>query len=376
MSVSNISWDSLAQSIEDGEAILILGPDAIPLYPINGNPPAEETTFSTRVIQRISDNLGGQVSHFYQRDNLFQFANSNAKHQALKEVRSVARDSEWIPDRELVRQILEMPFPVILNINPDKFIYKAFLEYYQEPQFDFFTTKDKPYEPGLVYPNGHHKPLVYNLCGSVLDKLDSVILDYNDLLGLIKNLLMDTGVSEHLVRKLQEADRYVLLGFDLERWHSQILLHYLNKQDNNYFNNPNVNFPILTQISEDSRSFVMNQFNIKHIATTRREFEELHHACSKRNILRKLHGPASEVEIKIRSLTAQGKFEEVFQILETQSNPEHRIDLWHMKARYNTWIGHKNAGTLDSRDLDLEFNRIRYVLITYANQGSPVHANK
>ena len=29
---NNINWDALAQSIADGEAVLILGPDAILLY--------------------------------------------------------------------------------------------------------------------------------------------------------------------------------------------------------------------------------------------------------------------------------------------------------------------------------------------------------
>ena len=29
-----VSWDELAQSIADGEAVLVLGPDALPFYPV------------------------------------------------------------------------------------------------------------------------------------------------------------------------------------------------------------------------------------------------------------------------------------------------------------------------------------------------------
>lgn len=367
MNENNISWDDLAQSIADGEAILVLGPDAIPLYPAQGG--GEEVSFSQISRRRILHNLSGQINHFYQRDNLFQFSNAAAKQQAMKEVRNTARDTAWLPDSELLRQIVAMPFPIVLNINPDKYVYEAFLKFYREPQFDYYTTKDKPNPPRLEYPDGLNKPLVYNICGSVLDKLDSGILDYNDLFELLKNLLTDNGVSPHITRKLQEADRFVLLGFELERWYYQLLLHYLNKLDDNPFNNPNQNFPILSQVSDDARAFIMQQFNIHHIAPTRHDFELLYQACERKGILRQLYDPASPLETRVRLLTVQGKYEEAFQLLETSTpEPGNTVDLPHLHARYNAWLQAKNAGAGDTRDLDLEINRIRYTLLTYANQ--------
>lgn len=367
--LENGSLDELAQSIADGEAVLLLGPDAIPLYPAQGGPAEQEVTFQRRSRERILNSLGNQISYYYKRDTLYQFGSAAAKQQAMKEVRATARDTSWLPDSELMRQIVAMPFPIVLNINPDKHIYQAFVEYYREPQFDYFTTKDKPNPANLVYPDGHNKPLVYNLCGSVLDKLDSVILDYNDLFELLKNVLMDNGVPELLSRKLQEADHFVLLGFELERWYFQLLLHYLNKLENNPFNNPNQTFPILSAMSEDTRAFVMQQFNIKHIATSRNDFELLYKACERKGILRKLYDPKSPIETQVRMLCVQGKYEEAFRMLEQHlGSVEKNLDLPHLEARYTAWLNRKNEGIADPRELELEINRIRYTLITYANQ--------
>ena len=199
--LDDISWDELAQSIADGEAVLLLGPDAIPLYSVQGQPSDDvdaTTSFSklsrNRILQTLNDK---ELNHFYERDNLFQFSSAPAKQKAMKEVRNVLREQSWLPDSDLLRQIVAIPFPVVVNINPDKYVYEAFLKYYREPQFDYFTSKDKPNPPVLDFPDGMNKPLVYNLCGSVLDKLDSVILDYFDLFELLKNILADQGVSEH-----------------------------------------------------------------------------------------------------------------------------------------------------------------------------------
>ncbi|MBL7792840.1 MAG: hypothetical protein JNK77_10980, partial [Saprospiraceae bacterium] len=95
-------WNTLAQSIADGEAVLVLGPDAIPLYPAQGEAPTAEMTFSRLSRQRVLDNLDGQINYYYERDNLFQFNSAAAKQQAMKEVRNAARDTAWLPDSELL----------------------------------------------------------------------------------------------------------------------------------------------------------------------------------------------------------------------------------------------------------------------------------
>ncbi|MBL7807024.1 MAG: hypothetical protein JNN28_04380 [Saprospiraceae bacterium] len=361
------TWDKLAQSIADGEAVLVLGPEAIPFYSTDGT--KQEKTFNELIEERIFNQIGNDVNFYYRKDNLFQFRNAAAKQQAMKEIRTTARDENWIPDAELLRQIVAIPFPLVLNFNPDKHIFNAFCNYFREPQFDFYTTKGKLAQANLVYPDGYNNPLIFNICGSTLDKYDSVILDYYDLFELLKNLLIDHGVSEHITRKLQESDRFILLGFDLEKWYYQLLLHYLNKLDTDPFSNHTQNFPFLSTVSGDTKEFVMQQFNIQHIAPTRQEFELLFKACESKGILRKIQNHSDTLEDQIRVLITSGKFEESMDMIEKNfENTEEKIDLIQIRSRYVTWLNNKQLGLADTRDLDIEINKIRYALLTFAHQ--------
>lgn len=91
-----IPWDRLAQSIADGEAVLILGPDAIPLYPAGATeamPSAEEMTFSrlSRRLIRETPEIG--INFFYERDNLFLFRDEMSKKLARKTVRELGNQN-------------------------------------------------------------------------------------------------------------------------------------------------------------------------------------------------------------------------------------------------------------------------------------------
>lgn len=374
------NWDKIAQSIQDGEAVLVLGPDAIPFYPAEAGVgeasshaqagKAAESTFSQLSRNRVLELPEGQINYLYARDNLFQFRDAAAKQSAMKCVREAARDRAWLPDAELLRQIVAMPFAVVLSVNPDKYLYEAFAKYWREPQFDYFTTKGKPSIPNVVFPTADN-PLLYNLCGSVTDKLDSVVLDYYDLFEFLKSLLQDHNIPEGLVNKLRDADRYILLGFDLERWYFQLFLHYINKLDSNPFNNFNQNFPILSYASEASTEFVMRQFNIQHIAASRLDFEALYEACRKKNMLRPIRDDASPVEVQIRILTVQGKYDEAFALLAQHATADERsLDIPALQGRYHALLAQEQGGVLSQADAALERNRIRYALLTFAHQLS------
>lgn len=371
-----IPWDRLAQSIADGEAVLILGPDAIPLYPagVSGSDQlTEEITFSRLSRHFIRDTSEIGINFFYERDNLFLFRDEMSKKQARKIVRELARDERWLPDEELLRQIVAMPFHLVLSLSPDRRIYDAFVRYFQEPQFDFCSPYYK--EPGKpIREPDRYNPLLFNLCGNVLEKLDSPVLDYFDLFQLFIKLLGNSDeIPTWMGRKLREADTYILLGVQLDRWYFQLFLHYLNGLDNNAFTNVNQNFPFLSHVGDDMREFVLSQFNIRHIATARDDFDTLYNTCKQKGILRELHNPLSPAQTQIRVLISQLKYEEAFDLLESKpGSPEQQLDLTHLKARYQHWKKHQKENTADPRDLDIEINKIRYTLLTYAGQMKDV----
>jgi hypothetical protein len=205
------------------------------------------------------------------------------------------------------------------------------------------------------------------MCGSV-EKLDSQILDYNDLFDLLRNMLGDLGVPQILRAKLQEADRFVLLGLQLERWYLQLLLHYLNKLDSTPFDNPTRNFSILNEMEGDTREFVLRQFNLECIAPSRSAFDELYAACAQRGILRTLADPLSTGGTEVRIRVEKNDFDGAFALLEKHTGILDANELSLLKSRYNDWRHKSDLGIAQLSELEVEINRIRYTLLTYAAQ--------
>lgn len=369
-----VNWLEVADSIANGEAVLVLGPDAIPLYRAKGTTPqatagAEPAIMSFSQLSRrkvIQSRKDLSIAYYYERDNLFLFENAESKRNALKIVREAAHDKTWLPDEELMRQIAAIPFCLVLDINPDTYLYDAFIQYGLTPQFDYFSSKDKPSQPNITEMSGN-RPLLYNLCGSV-EKLDSLILDYNDLFDLLRNMLGDLGVPQALRHKLQEADRFVLIGLQLERWYFQLFLHYLNKLNTTPFDNPTKNFSILSEVEGDTREFVLKQFNLECIAPSRAAFDELYAACEQRGILRQLANPLSATAADIQIRVRQNDFEGAFALLEKHAQRIDPTELALLKSRYNDWWRKSNEKRENSDNLDVEINKIRYTLLTYASQ--------
>ncbi|NUQ26745.1 MAG: hypothetical protein HUU34_22605 [Saprospiraceae bacterium] len=364
-------WDELAQSVADGEAVLVLGPDAIPIYRIgtaseNAHDEPAEATFSQLAQRRICAALGTGVTYFYERDNLFLFLDPDVKNQAQKVVKRCANDDQWLPDAELLRQIAAMKFPVILSLSPDGYVRDTFSRYGLNYQFDYFTAKDKTTEITLATPKPS-QPLLYNLCGYALeDDYDSVILDYHDLYGLLTALLGDLNVPDVLRGKLKKANRFILLGFHLERWYAQLLLHYINKVDGE-FDNSNHNFAMLTEISDDAREFVIEQFQMKCIAPSREEFNQLFESCRRLGALRQLSDPLAGPAAEIRLLVEKNDLAGALEILDKNAGALEDSTIPPMlKSQYNEWLKHFTEKTEDSRELELMKNKLRSRILTFA----------
>ncbi len=366
----NHDWDELAQSIADGEAVLVLGPDAIPLYrlglaPENDPHAPATTTFSQLTRHKIRQAIGAGTTHFYPRDNLFLFRDKDAKNQAQKVVKRCANDKNWLPDAELLRRIVAIKFPLVLSLSPDAYVRETFSKYGLPYQFDYFTAKSKTADITLTTPKAS-QPVIYNLCGYALeDDYDSVILDYHDLFGLLTALLGDLNMPDVLRGKLKKVNRFVLLGFHLERWYAQLLLHYINKLDGD-FDNGNHNFALLTEVSEDAREFVIEQFQMKCIAPSQAEFDQLFTACARHDALRTLPDPLAGPAADIRLLVERDDLTAALDLLERNAAALGGPDVASMlKSQYSGLLQAARDKTEDPRDLQLLRNQIRSRVLTF-----------
>lgn len=365
-------WQTLAQSIADGEAVLVLGPDAIPLYRAKQEQDnlhnSEETTFSELVQQRILQTPDIGVAFHYERDSLFLFEDKNAKNLAQRVVRRCANDKSWLPDAQLLRQLVAIKFPVILSLTSDAYLPAAFSAYGLPYQFDYYTAKDKTTEVKLDPPKAEN-PIIYNVCGYAQgDDYDSVILDYHDLFELLRSILGDLNVPDILRSKLKKANRFVLLGFQLDRWYLQLLLYYINKLDGE-FDNRKHNFTIMAEVGEDTREFIIEQFQLKCISPTRADFDNLFAACQQAGALRSLPDPLAGPAAEINLLVERNEYATALELLAKHSEgPDEANYVTVLKSQYHAWQMAQNNQTLDSRDLQLQLNQLRYRILTFANE--------
>lgn len=291
---SNPNWSAVADDIEDGAAVLLLGPDIMLLHNTAPSPKESEPIEILQrdlFLQRIQENP--EIAYnFYTREQFFLFKDSKSKKKAKRSVCALTRDSQWRPDLEFLEHISALQFPIIISVNPDTYLRETFESYGIQHQYDYYSVQENKPERIFEAPSAAN-PILYNLFGSTEDA-NSLVLDYYDLFQLIKNLLSETQFPQKLKFALKNATTYIFLGFQFDHWYAQMILHFLNMLDNE-FDNSSSNYSMLSEVAEDETlKFVVQQFNVKHIGADRSDFDSLFEECSQRKLLRRLPNPYSE----------------------------------------------------------------------------------
>ena len=344
-----LNWDDILGDIEEQQAVLLLGHGFLPdaqksLYEIFGK------------------ELGDKMLYFYQRDGLFLFADNDAKTSAQKEAARYFK--QCAPEESLLKMIVELPFRLVVSANPDTKLADAFAKYRQPFQFDYYSSQPKDEnETPLARPTAG-RPLLYNLCGSHEDR-KSLILDYDDLFNLLKNLLADTNVPvSELRRPLQSATTFIFFGFHFERWYTQLFLRYLN-QNEYQFSNSARNYAMKTTFSDaESQQFFMKQFNVRYIGGDISFFEELHRRFSEKypQKLRRLVDELSPTATTILQLIEKndiGAAISMIRIFESQLHTEDLDLRSQTEAMYNQYLQQKEEPTVSQEHLTNLLNRVR-----------------
>jgi len=352
-----INWDDILADIEEQQAVLLLGHGFLP-----GAHEALHRSFSEK--------LGGKLLHFYQRDGLFLFADNDAKTSAQKEAARFYKNA--LPDEALLKKIAELPFRLMVSANPDRSLCDAFARYRLPLQFDYYSSLPKEQEAALARPKLDN-PLLFNLCGSYEDR-KSLILDYDDLFNLLKNLLADLQVPLSEVRRpLHDASTFIFVGFHFERWYTQLFLRYLNQNDHQFSNNSR-NYALKTSFADpETQQFFLQQFNVKYIGADLTFFEELHRRFSERNPgqLRKVVETLSPTATTVVQLVERADFAAAIatlKIFNAQFDEPDQTLLTITEGRYNHYLKDKSDGTVRQEDLDIALNKVRLILLELAKK--------
>lgn len=344
-----LNWKPILNDLEKERAVLLIGPDFLPHY-------GESITadFYSHLIGQLTDD----ATHFFAREGLFLFDSAVAKMDAQTEAETFYKGLPT--DEAVLSRIAELPFPLIISANPDLVLPHFFSKRQLNFQYDYFSTKDKAIPGNIIKPTDT-SPLIYNLCGSIED-YQSLVLDFDDMFELLKNLLGDFGVPKVVNDVLVNATTYIFIGFQFDKWYTQLLLRYVNK-NRDRFSNAKKNYATKTVISdEDTKIFFQQQFNLTIYGGDWQFLHELHTEYAATKKIRSLLDPISDGAALVRRLVQFNNIEEAFERLEEYAAGLSAAEVDEMimhKSNYFAWLTESRDRTTTQEHLDIKIARVR-----------------
>ena len=343
----NKIFRNLLADIKSQQCVLLIGPEIVKA---NGRP------VSHTLREDLLRTYAGDIAHYYARDGFFLFRDKVAKEDIQREVKffyegHAARQSV---ETAIFKQIAEMPFHLVLSINPDSYLSDICFKHGIKHRFNYFQTNGgaiaEVEEPSKAVP------LFYNLCGHYLYD-ESLILDYDDLFRLMKAVFGAPGLPTKLKSSLESAKTFVCLGFDFDKWYSQLLLRLLSEKKGSGIKK----YAINTDIADaDTTTFLVHQFGITFLGEDHAFFQELYLRCKQEGGLRALSSPTSPKAAPVIQQIKNGQIGQALVQLDgliTDDDEMKNISLM-LSAQFNDLEGKRRHGTIDMRDYFVRFNQI------------------
>mgnify|MGYP000858785814 FL=1 len=344
-----LNWKPILNDLEKERAVLLIGPDFIPHTGVS-----VAADFHAHLVEQLADD----ATHFFARDGLFLFDTAVSKMDAQTEAEAFYKGLPT--DEEIFIPIAELPFPLVISVNPDLALPQFFSKRQLNFQFDYFSTKDKA-TPGNITKPSAASPLIYNLCGSIED-YQSLVLDFDDMFELLKNLLGDFGVPKAVNDMLVNATTYIFIGFQFDKWYTQLLLRYLNK-NRDRFSNVNKNYATKTVVNdEDAKDFFQQQFNLTIYGGDYQFLHELHTEYAAFKKIRPLFNPISDRAALVRRLVQFNNIEGALERLEEYSADlpaSDRDEVTIYKSNYYAWLTESRNRETSQENLDIKIARVR-----------------
>lgn len=355
-----INWDDILYDIANNRAVLLIGHDLLP----HESDSIQEDLYAH--LKSTGDDPG--IDNFYPSDGFFLFRSQRYKISAQKKAADFFKSRQ--PKEELLQKITELPFRMVISINPDKALERAFTRYAAEPQFDYFTWRPNKKDKEITEPSPD-LPLVYNIFGCV-EHYESLLLDYEDLFDHLKKLLNNENIPEVIRTILNETETYVFLGFRLEKWYTQLLFRYLNMKEH-HFDDKNKNYTCRPPLPDDSDTmlFFKKQFNVSCYGATEAFLEELHRRYAQRVEQEQDEHPSLNPNEKVARYIADGKTRHALNVLTPHQDGWYQDDrnvLVMLKADFARYRERQRKRLAADGDLALELRQLNHRILEFSNQ--------
>lgn len=241
-------FEKILTYIANEQCALVVGPE---IMQFEGKP------MNMYLRDKLHKQYEGDVTYYYQNDGLFLFRSDDPSVKSDVAL-SLRKECNLLPgtpgfDENILKAVAQLPFHLIVSINPDTFLSDTFYKYGVRHRFSHFRKGPRPSDE--VAPPTREEPLIYNIAGSVLED-ESLILDYDDLFSLIGSTLGASTLPTGLLTALGSIRTFIFLGFNFEKWHTQILLRILSgKPADQKYAGPH-------KLTPDTHTFLDKQFKI------------------------------------------------------------------------------------------------------------------
>ncbi len=337
---------TIIEDIKEQKCVLFLGPEAVT---------SGDSTSYHEALCRYLDTDKSNAEKFYAKDGFFFFADRIAKMDIHSSIRSFYRQPF---DKSIYDIIAQLPFHLVVSLNPDTFLADAMTKAGIEHQAAYYSIKAD--HSKMTVPTTE-KPLVFNLFGK-LGVNESLLLSYDDLFKFMFNVIGQKDLPIPLRTALNNAGYFLFLGFSFDKWYSQILLKILNPDDSF-----RLQLAIDRSIMPETKSFIMKEFVIEFEDIGTEEYINLlHQKCEKEGILRQNENNDNSVYGKVKSHVANDNLKAALEVmtafLEHEDEDMHN-DAIMLQSSFNRLNRKINKGIIDEKDATLEANKISNAIL-------------
>jgi Effector-associated domain 11/SIR2-like domain len=347
--IQTFGKDYLIHIVKSGSCVVFIGPEFLKV---------QEQSFQKYFLGRLREENKG-IKYFYPKDNLLVFNSPTSKNMLPFQFEKILKSMPNV-DLQSVEKLAKIPLPFFVSINPDDFLYQTLKKWgYDKARMAYYRGRQHGNEPIETEPT-IEEPLIYNLFGS-FKEYQSMILDYSDMHNFLQTIfkMPEWGLPPVVSKRLQDAGIFVFLGFDFNKWYTQLLLKIIRKDEQTVIlnNDPNLDASI--------KDFLVQGFEVGFLDTEHdnmldaliEAFEQPDSGVA----LRRPRAPKSPEETsaeRVRSLVSGNKIAEALDFLESISKGFEQIlnDLTLQRSRFNQLKQEAERNTITTEEYNVSMN--------------------
>lgn len=306
-----------------------------------------------------------------QFDNIFILKNNKSLAELFEFRSRLGESYKSLAPHPIYQRIAQLPFKAIISCSPDNMLRQSFLDQGYDPDFFYFSPKGQPNR--TERPN---VPIIYNLFGWAEDP-DSFLISYEHFFKFVFSMMGEKGdLPINLRNIIREAEVFILLGLDMEKWYVPLLLRRLNQEkmrtDEQKLSVFEKNIANLYPYSTDDEQKLAAQLFVVEVTEEQGPLvNSIVKMVEQRGALRT--APVFKKPTKTalaREHLRQDKLLEAMQVFAkiclNENKPTMYVD--QTSGRLAQIDGQKQIGTISENDYATERNKIRTALLTFADE--------